>query len=68
MCIRDRVYPDYESLDSLGLNTPENLKTVMDETLKNLNKLVGNYEQVSKIQLYPTEFEKDVYKRQVLFR
>ena len=47
------VYPDYESLDSLGLNTPENLKTVMDENLKNLNKLVGNYEQVSKIQLYP---------------
>lgn len=52
------VYPDYESLDSLGLNTPENLKTVMDENLKNLNKLVGNYEQVSKIQLYPAEFEK----------
>ena len=52
------VYPDYESLDSLGLNTSENLKTVMDENLKNLNKLVGNYEQVSKIQLYPTEFEK----------
>lgn len=52
------VYPDYEILDSLGLNTPENLKTVMDENLKNLNKLVGNYEQVSKIQLYPTEFEK----------
>ena len=52
------VYPDYESLDSLGLNTPENLKTVMDENLKNLNKLVGNYEQVSKIQLYSTEFEK----------
>lgn len=52
------VYPDYESLDSLGLNTPENLKAVMDENLKSLNKLVGNYEQVSKIQLYPTEFEK----------
>lgn len=52
------VYPDYDSLDSLGLNTPENIKTVMDENLKNLNKLVGNYEQVSKIQLYPTEFEK----------
>ena len=52
------VYPDYDSLDSLGLNTPDNLKTVMDENLKNLNKLVGNYEQVSTIQLYPTEFEK----------
>ena len=34
------------------------INTVMDENLKNLNKLVGNYEQVSKIQLYPTEFEK----------
>lgn len=52
------VYPDYDSLDSLGLNTPDNLKTVMDENLKNLNKLIGNYEQVSTIQLYPTEFEK----------
>ncbi len=39
-------------------NQPDNLKTVMDENLKNLNKLVGAYEQVSKIQLYPTEFEK----------
>ena len=56
--LQAKVNPDYESLDSLGLNTPENLKTVMDENLKNLNKLVGNYEQVSKIQLYPTEFEK----------
>ena len=35
----------------------------MDENLKNLNKLVGNYEQVSKIQLYPTEFEKISQKR-----
>lgn len=52
------VYPDNDNLDVFGLNTPENLKAVMDENLKNLNKLVGNYEQVSKIQLYPTEFEK----------
>ena len=28
------VYPDYDSLDSLGLNTPDNIKTVMDENLK----------------------------------
>lgn len=52
------VYPDYDALDSLGLNTPDNIQTVMNENLKNLNKLVGNYEQVSQIQLYPTEFEK----------
>lgn len=52
------VYADYESLDSLGLNNPENLQAVMDENLKNLNNMVANYERVSKIQLYPTEFEK----------
>lgn len=52
------IYADYESLDALGLNNPENLKAVMDENLKNLNKAVGSYEQVSQIQLYPTEFEK----------
>ena len=52
------VYADYEALESLGLNNPENLKAVMDENLKNLNKIVGNYEKISQIQLYPTEFEK----------
>lgn len=52
------VYPDYESLDALGLNNPDNLKTIMDETLKNLNAMVATYEKVSQIQLYPTEFEK----------
>lgn len=52
------VYPDYESLDSLGLNEEDNLQTIMDENLKNLNSSVAAYEKVSKIQLYPTEFEK----------
>lgn len=52
------VYADYESLESLGLNTPENVNTIMDENLKNLNNLVAAYEKVSQIQLYPTEFEK----------
>ena len=52
------VYADYEALDSLGLNNPDSLKAVMDENLKNLNSSVASYEKVSKIQLYPTEFEK----------
>jgi Long-chain acyl-CoA synthetases (AMP-forming) len=52
------VYADYEALDSLGLNNPENLRAVMDENLKNLNASVAAYERVSKIQLYPNEFEK----------
>ena len=29
------VYADYEALDSLGLNNPENLKTIMDGIVKN---------------------------------
>lgn len=52
------VYADYEALESLGLNQPENLKTIMDENLKNLNSSVATYERVSQIQLYPTAFEK----------
>ena len=32
--------------------------TAMDENLKNLNSNVAAYEKISKIQLYPTEFEK----------
>ena len=47
------VYADYEALDSLGLNNPDNLKTIMDENLKNLNNSVAAYEKISKIQLYP---------------
>ena len=52
------VYADYEALDSLGLNHEDNLKTIMDENLKNLNNNVAAYEKVSQIQLDPTEFEK----------
>lgn len=52
------VYADYEALDSLGLNNPANLETIMNENLKSLNGSVAAYEKISKIQLYPTEFEK----------
>lgn len=52
------VCADYEALDSLGLNTPESLNTIMDENLKALNEQVASYERVNRIQLYPTEFEK----------
>lgn len=52
------VYPDYNSIDTIGLNNPENIKILMDENLKNLNAQTANYERVSKIQLYPNEFAK----------
>lgn len=38
------VYPDYEALDSLGLNKEESLQAIMDENRKNLNKIVASYE------------------------
>lgn len=52
------IYADYEALDSLGLNREEDIKTIMNENIKNLNNNVANYEKVSQFQLYPTEFEK----------
>lgn len=52
------VYADYETLDSLGLNNPDSLQTIMNENLKNINESVAAYEKISQIQLYPTEFEK----------
>ena len=50
------VNPDNEQLETLDLNHPDILKTIMDENLKNLNAQIASYERVSQIQLYPTEF------------
>lgn len=52
------VYADYEALDSLGLNNDESRNAIMEENLKTLNNSVAAYERVSRIQLFPTEFEK----------
>ncbi|MDD2799706.1 MAG: AMP-binding protein [Bacteroidales bacterium] len=51
------VYPDYETLDSMGVDMAD-LPTMMEENRTTLNKIVAPYESVSSIQLYPTEFEK----------
>ena len=51
------VYPDYEAVDDYGIAN-ENLPVAMEEIRKNLNKEVAPYEQIAKIHLYPTEFEK----------
>lgn len=51
------VYPDYESLDSLDI-THDTLPAIMDENRKNLNKVVAPFEQISSIELFPSEFEK----------
>lgn len=51
------VYPDYEAVDDYGIAN-EDLPVVMEEIRKNLNKEVAPYEQITKVFLYPTEFEK----------
>ena len=51
------VVPDYEQLDAENIPHSK-LQEIMDETLKELNTLVANYEKVAAIELRPTEFEK----------
>ena len=51
------VYRDYEAVDDYGIAN-EDLPVAMEEIRKNLNKEVAPYEQIAKIHLYPTEFEK----------
>ncbi len=51
------AYPDYESIDEANIPQSD-IQILMDENLKILNKSVGTYENIAKIQLYPNEFEK----------
>jgi len=51
------VCPDYESIDLEHVDQ-NHLEILMEENRKLLNSLGASYENVSKIQLYPHEFEK----------
>lgn len=51
------VYPDYEAMDANGIGAYQ-LRDVMEQVRKDLNKLVAPYEQIDKIQLIANEFEK----------
>ena len=51
------VYPDYDALDFEHIDQNQ-LEYLMEENRKLLNSMVATYESVSKIQLYPHEFEK----------
>ncbi|MFI3287288.1 MAG: AMP-binding protein [Rikenellaceae bacterium] len=52
------VYPDYDGLGSIEMKSDELLAEVMKANLAELNQLVGSYEQLSEVVLYPDEFEK----------
>ena len=51
------VHPDYEAVDENGISSKDIL-IAMEEIRKNVNNELAPFENISKIQLYPTEFEK----------
>jgi len=51
------VCPDYEAVDAERVDQNQ-LEILMEENRKLLNSMVSSYEGVSKIKLYPYEFEK----------
>lgn len=51
------VYADSEQADSTGVSD-EDMPLIMEEIRKEVNTLLAPYEQLSKIQLMPDEFEK----------
>ena len=51
------VVPDYDAMDEAKLTTKD-LEIVMEENRKALNETTAAYESITKIQIYPSEFEK----------
>lgn len=51
------VYPDFEAMDATGIANKD-LSGIMAENKITLNESLANYENISAIQIYPTEFEK----------
>ena len=56
------VYPDYEAADSAGMDDAQ-LAAKMEENRTTLNAVMPSYMQLSKIELYPEEFEKTPTKK-----
>jgi long-chain acyl-CoA synthetase len=51
------VYPDLDAADQEKLSTSD-LETIMEQHRVELNKILPSFSQISKIKLYPEEFEK----------
>lgn len=51
------VVPDFEQAEQEGVDKSE-LPAIMENNIRELNKLVAGYEQVADFTIYPTEFEK----------
>lgn len=51
------VYPDWATADEMNLGQKD-LEQIMVENKNNLNKQLESYQAITKIKLYPSEFEK----------
>ena len=51
------VCPDYNEVDASGL-TREQLDEIMEDARRQVNSELASYEQISRVKLYPHEFEK----------
>ena len=51
------VHPDYDEAERDGLGENE-LRNVMEQNRKDLNQMVANYEQLTRIKIFENEFEK----------
>ena len=52
------VYPDYDVADQEGINEESKLQEVMDQAREEVNDQLPKFKQISRVKLYPTEFEK----------
>lgn len=51
------AHPDYETMDAAHVDH-DMLPAIMEQNKQNLNKLLSSYENITAIQIYPSEFEK----------
>jgi long-chain acyl-CoA synthetase len=51
------VYPDLDAADEAKLKTPD-IEKMMEQHRVEVNKALPSYSQISRIKLYPEEFEK----------
>ncbi len=56
------IYPDYEATDAKGIPV-EKLDELMETNRKEVNGTLPKFSQISKIKLYPEEFEKTPTKK-----
>lgn len=51
------VYPDYDEVQSLGLNK-EDIEAAMEQNRQQLNEILPSYSKISAMRIYEEEFEK----------